>query len=179
MAVDTNKPAKTESAKPATSTTVAARAKPSATKPAARPRAVKAAAPAATKPAGKKAPATAKAATTAAKKTVTHSVAKKSPPAKKAVHEPEPFIAKDNKKGKPDKVKKAKLVRDSFTMPEVEYALIATLKKRFLNAGVSAKKSEILRAAVATLAELSDASAVAAIRRLEVIKTGRPAKGSK
>ncbi len=64
-------------------------------------------------------------------------------------------------------------------MPDTEYALIALLKKRCLDAGVSAKKSEILRAAVAGLAKLSDASVVAAIRRLEVIKTGRPAKGSK
>ena len=180
MAVDTNKKsAETESAKRATSTTVVASAKPSATKPAARPRAAKAAAPSAAKPAGKRAPATAKAAMFAAKKTVTRPVAKKSPPVKKAAHEPEPFIAKDNKKGKLAKVKKAKLVRDSLTMPEGEYALIATLKKRCLNAGVSAKKSEILRAAVATLAKLSDASLVAAVRRLEVIKTGRPAKGSK
>jgi hypothetical protein len=64
-------------------------------------------------------------------------------------------------------------------MPEGEYGLIAALKKRCLNAGVSAKKSEILRAAVANLAKLSDASVVAAVRRLDVIKTGRPAKGSK
>jgi hypothetical protein len=106
-------------------------------------------------------------------------VSKKSPPAKKAAHEPEPFVAKENKAGKTAKVKKAKLVRDSFTMPKPEYALIAALKKRCLNAGVSAKKSEILRAAVANLAKLSDASVLAAVRRLEVIKTGRPAKRSK
>jgi hypothetical protein len=64
-------------------------------------------------------------------------------------------------------------------MPDGEYALIAQLKKRCLNAGVATKKSEILRAAVANLAKLSDASVLAAVRRLEVIKTGRPAKGSK
>jgi hypothetical protein len=90
-----------------------------------------------------------------------------------------PFAAKNNKAGKPAKVKKAKLVRDSFTMPEAEYVLIAAIKKRCLNAGVSAKKSEILRAAVANLAELGDAAVLAAVRRLEVVKTGRPAKGSK
>jgi hypothetical protein len=70
-------------------------------------------------------------------------------------------------------------VRDSFTMPEDEYAVIALLKKRCLDAGVSAKKSEILRAAVAGLAKLSDVSVTASIRRLPLIKTGRPAKGSK
>jgi hypothetical protein len=175
MADDTKKPTETESATPATGTDAAASAKSSAAKPAARLGAA-----AAAKPASKWAPATAKAATTPAKKPVTRRpVAKKSPPAKKGAHEPKPFVAKDNKAGKPAKAKKAKLVRDSFTMPEVEYALIATLKKRCLDAGLSAKKSEILRAAVASLAKSSDASIVAAVRRLEVIKTGRPAKGSK
>lgn len=90
-----------------------------------------------------------------------------------------PFVEKNKKVGKPAKVKKAKLVRDSFTMPDGEYALIAAIKKRCLNAGVSAKKSEILRAAVANLAKLGDAAVLAAVRRLDVIKTGRPAKGSK
>ena len=89
------------------------------------------------------------------------------------------FVAETHKKGKSAKGKKPKLVRDSFTMPGGEYALIAMLKKRCLNAGVAAKKSEILRAAVANLAKLSDASVVAAVRRLNVIKTGRPIKGSK
>ena len=176
MADDTNKPTETESTIPATGTPAAASAKPPAAKPAARPRTAKAAA----KPASKRAPATAKASTTAAKETAARPpVAGKSPPAKKDAHPPKPFVAKDNKAGKPAKAKKAKLVRDSFTMPEAEYALIATLKKRCLDGGVSAKKSEILRAAVASLAKSGDASIVAAVRRLEVIKTGRPAKGSK
>jgi hypothetical protein len=64
-------------------------------------------------------------------------------------------------------------------MPELEYAQIAVLKKRCLDAGISVKKSEILRAAVANLVKLSDTSLLAAVRRLDVIKTGRPAKGSK
>jgi hypothetical protein len=112
-------------------------------------------------------------------------VARKSPLVKKVAQGPEPIAAKHDKPGKPGKpgkpakAKKAKLIRDSFTMPDGEYALIATLKKRCLDAGVSAKKSEILRAAVANLAKLRDASVVAAVRRLDVIKTGRPAKGSK
>jgi hypothetical protein len=64
-------------------------------------------------------------------------------------------------------------------MPELEYAQITALKKRCLEAGISVKKSEILRAAVASLAKLSETSLLAAVRRLDVIKTGRPAKGSK
>lgn len=83
------------------------------------------------------------------------------------------------KAAKPAKAKKVKLVRDSFTMPENEYALIAAIKKRCLGCGIPAKKSEILRAAIAGLAKLTDTSVVSAIRRLPVVKTGRPAKGSK
>lgn len=162
MTDDTNKPAETKSAIPPTIPMAAADTKTTTPKPAARPRAAKTAAPAAKKPLRK--PPTAKATTTAARK---------------AAHEPEPFTAKDSKASKPAKAKKAKLVRDSFTMPDAEYDQIAALKKRCLNAGVSAKKSEILRAAVANLAKLSDSSLVAAVRRLDVIKTGRPAKGPK
>jgi len=103
---------------------------------------------------------------------------RKSPPVKKAASKPALLAAKTAKAGKPVKTKKPKLVRDSFTMPEGEYALIAALKKRCLAAGMPAKKSEILRAAVANLAKLSDASVVTALRRLDVIKTGRPAKGN-
>lgn len=171
MADDTKKPAEAKPSTPGASTATAASAKP-----AARTRTAPAVAPAARK----RAPATAKTATAAAKKTATRpSVARKSPPVKKGAHEPEPFAARDKKAGKTPKVKKAKLIRDSFTMPEGEYALIAALKKRCLDAGVAAKKSEILRAAVASLAKLGDASVVAAVRRLEVIKTGRPTKKSK
>jgi hypothetical protein len=83
------------------------------------------------------------------------------------------------KTSKADRSKKIKLVRDSFTMPEDEYALIAELKKRCLVGGVAAKKSEILRAAVVKLAQASDSLVVRAVRRLPAVKTGRPAKNSK
>lgn len=85
-------------------------------------------------------------------------------------------VAKNNKKAGAGKPKKTKLVRDSFTMPDSEYALIATLKKRCLTAGMAVKKSEVLRAAIANLAKLSDVALIAAMQRLEIIKTGRPAK---
>jgi hypothetical protein len=106
-------------------------------------------------------------------------VAKKSITGKKAVAKAAPFADKKAGAAKPGKVKKPKLVRDSFTMPKGEYAVIATLKERCLKSGVAAKKSEILRAAIANLAKMSDTALAGAIRRLEVIKTGRPAKGSK
>lgn len=80
---------------------------------------------------------------------------------------------------KPSKIKKTHLVRDSFTMPEAEYAMLALLKKRCLAVGVAAKKSELLRAAVAGLVALDDLALVAALQRLDAIKTGRPAKALK
>ena len=72
--------------------------------------------------------------------------------------------------------KKPKLIRDSFTIPDTDYALFETLKQRALSAGVEVKKSEILRAAVVTLAKLDDAELVKAIGLVERIKTGRPKK---
>lgn len=77
------------------------------------------------------------------------------------------------------KPKKAKLVRDSFTMPEAEYDLIAALKKRCVAKGLAAKKSEVLRAAVIAFAAQSDANVAAAVQALAVIKTGRPPKALK
>lgn len=78
-----------------------------------------------------------------------------------------------------EKPRKTKMVRDSFTMPEREYALIANLKKRLLGLKIEAKKSELLRAGVALLDGLKDADLLAAMARVEKVKTGRPAKSGK
>lgn len=67
-------------------------------------------------------------------------------------------------------------IRDSFTLPESDYAHIAALKERCLKVGVSAKKSEVLRAALNCLSNLSGKALTKAIAELKVIKTGRPAK---
>ncbi len=87
--------------------------------------------------------------------------------------------AESPKADKSAKPKKAKLVRDSFTMPESEYELIATLKKRCVARGLAAKKSELLRAAIIGFAAQSDAAITAALQALAVIKTGRPPKAQK
>lgn len=84
---------------------------------------------------------------------------------------------KNAKNAKVTKPKKPKLVRDSFTMPKSEYEVIDLLKARCLRAGISVKKSQLLRAAVGNLAKLSDTSLVRLIHGLAVIKTGRPKKG--
>jgi pyruvate/2-oxoglutarate dehydrogenase complex dihydrolipoamide acyltransferase (E2) component len=158
----------------AASKTLTPRSTAPAAKPAVKPRTTRATASAARK----RPVAAPKAKAPAAARTVTPAaVGKKPTPVKKAVAKAAP-VADKKAAVKPVKVKKPKLVRDSFTMPEGEYELIAALKKRCLNAGVPVKKSEILRAAVANLAKLSDTSLLGSIRRLPVIKTARPAKGS-
>lgn len=82
---------------------------------------------------------------------------------------------------KPASVEPAKLreelVRDSFTMPQSDFTLIAQLKERALATKRAAKKSELLRAGLQALAALDSKSLVAALDRLTPIKTGRPKKG--
>lgn len=77
---------------------------------------------------------------------------------------------------KPAKAKKVKLVRDSYAMPDTEYAQIGVLKKRLSGLGNEVKKSELLRGGIAVLAALNDAELKAVMGRVERIKTGRPAK---
>jgi hypothetical protein len=72
---------------------------------------------------------------------------------------------------------RAVLVRDSFTMPEADFALIAALKATALEGKRAAKKSELLRAGLQMLAGLDTESLVVALNRLATIKTGRPKKG--
>ena len=87
-----------------------------------------------------------------------------------------PKAAKPAKAEKPPKARKPKLVRDSYAMPDNEYALIADLKKRLAALGSEVKKSELLRGGIAVLAALNDAELKAVMGRVERIKTGRPAK---
>lgn len=72
--------------------------------------------------------------------------------------------------------KKVKVVRDSFTMPQDDYALIAALKKKVSAGGQHVKKSELLRAGLRLLAKSSAAQLKKAVSDLEKIKTGRPKK---
>lgn len=74
------------------------------------------------------------------------------------------------------KTKKSKLIRDSFTIPDHEYALIASLKERSVKLGVALKKSELLRAGILQLVDMADADFLNAISAVDIIKTGRPPK---
>lgn len=73
---------------------------------------------------------------------------------------------------------RVKLVRDSFAMPEADFALIDQLKARAMAAKRHAKKSELLRAGLQALAALTPAQLLKALDSLAQVKTGRPKKGN-
>ena len=82
-------------------------------------------------------------------------------------------------KEKDMKAKKPKLVRDSFTIPKDEYAVIETLKERTARLSTPAKKSELLRAGRKVLSQLDDATLQKAMQSIPAIKTGRPKSDKK
>src|SRR5471032_3280714 len=157
---------KTAAAKPVVEK---APSKPAASKASAEKPAAKAAAPAvkaAAKPAAKPA---AKAAPKAAAKPAAKSASKVA--AVKTVAKPAEKTA-DAKHKDSDK-----LVRDSFTMPEQEYAVLGQVKKSCLKAGFEIKKSELLRIGVALISQIDLATLQNVLAALPQLKTGRPKKG--
>ncbi len=76
----------------------------------------------------------------------------------------------------PQKSKKVKLVRDSFTMPGNEYQILQDLKKASLKAGIEIKKSELLRIGVGLLKNLTIPQLDAARAALTKLQAGRPKK---
>ncbi len=75
-----------------------------------------------------------------------------------------------------EKARKAKLVRDSFTMPELEYAALGEVKKACLKAGFEVKKSELLRIGVAMIRKMELTALKIAVAALAPLKPGRPRK---
>jgi hypothetical protein len=61
------------------------------------------------------------------------------------------------------KTPKAKLVRDSFTIPKAEYTTLNELRQRSTRLAAPAKKSELLRAGIELLRGLSDQAFLAAL----------------
>jgi hypothetical protein len=114
-----------------------------------------------------------------AKKSAPASVVKRGPavsaPAKRASAKKD--VAAPRAPGKAPK-QRLKLVRDSFTMPAPDFALIAALKARALSTQREAKKSELLRAGLHALATLAPAALVKALDALAPIKVGRPKKSA-
>ncbi|MBO9535357.1 hypothetical protein [Herbaspirillum sp.] len=137
-------------------------AKPAAKKPVAKP---------AARPAVKAAP---KAAAPAAAVKAAAPAPKK-PAAVPAKPLPKPAAPTKAEK-KAAKPKKVKQVRDSFTMPENEYAVLAQVKKSCLKAGVEIKKSDLLRIGVSLIKNLKIAELKDILSSLTPLKVGRPKK---
>lgn len=97
-------------------------------------------------------------------------------PASKVPVKPAPIVLSKPTVAKPAKIKKPKLVRDSFTIPKAEYAVLDELKARAAKLGRPAKKSEVLRAGLKALAVMSDSALATCLQSVPAIKTGRPAK---
>jgi hypothetical protein len=95
--------------------------------------------------------------------------AKSKVPAKGAPKTPsKPAAAKSTAEAKPE------LVRDSFTIPKSEYAVLDALKLRAANLARPTKKSEVLRAGIGALSVMSDKVFLAALGAVPSLKTGRP-----
>ncbi|MCJ0763043.1 hypothetical protein [Variovorax terrae] len=128
--------------------------------------------PAAKQPVARKLPAPAKSTKAAPKASApakpAAAPAKAKAPLAKAFAEP--------KADKPAKAKKPKLVRDSFTIPKIEYGVLDELKQRAAKLAHPAKKSEVLRAGIKALAAMSDSAFLAALQAVPAIKTGRPSQ---
>jgi hypothetical protein len=84
---------------------------------------------------------------------------------------PKPPTRKKKVVAEPDQ---PKIVRDSFTMPDYDYKLIQEIKERFMFAGVSMTKGEILRAGLHALLDLPDTKFKRRGILVDKIKTGRP-----
>ena len=98
-------------------------------------------------------------------------------PAKPTVKPTAKPVAKASAKDtppRPVKLKKPKMVRDSFTFPKDEYAVLDGLKMRAAKLGSPAKKTELLRAGIKAIAAMQDTAFLAALKSVPSLKTGRP-----
>jgi hypothetical protein len=168
--VATKKPA------PVKKTVVAKAPAAPAAKPAVAKKAAVAAKPVAAKPAEAKKPvavknAAAPKAVAAKKAEVKKPEVKAAKPAK--VKAAAPAAEKQATPAK-EKVKKTKLVRDSFSMPEGEYAVLGAVKKACLKAGIDVKKSELLRIGVALIQKMDVSALKGVLATLQPLKAGRP-----
>lgn len=83
---------------------------------------------------------------------------------------------KSTKANKATKTVKTKLVRDSFAIPEKEYAALVAVKKTCLKAGLEIKKTELIRIGIALVNNLTTAKIKTAQAKLTQISAGRPKK---
>lgn len=119
-----------------------------------------------------------------ARKAVAKKVVAKKLPVKKAVPvkaAAAPLAAKPDrvkpvKAIKPKKPAKDKVIRDSFTMPASDFAIIDRIKQRAIEWKQPVKKSEVLRAALHALGAMPDVKVKKLLAGLSPVKKGRPNK---
>lgn len=69
--------------------------------------------------------------------------------------------------------KKVPVVRDTFSFPEFDYALLSELQQRCLDNGHNASKSELVRAGLKALAQMKSAELLKSAKGVEKLKPGR------
>jgi len=67
-----------------------------------------------------------------------------------------------------------KVIRDTFSLPPADYALLDQLRARALALGQVVNKSEFVRAGLRALIDMSEPNFRLAINQVEKIKPGRP-----
>lgn len=87
-----------------------------------------------------------------------------------------PAKPKSTKRAVGGKGKSDKMVRDTFKMPQGEYDLIAEIKQRCRALGVQVKKSDVLRAGLAAMRDLSDERLGEVMRPLTAARAERAAR---
>lgn len=84
--------------------------------------------------------------------------------------------ASDTGAAKPAKPKRVKLHRHSYSISKIEYAALQALKERASTLGRGARKSELLRAGIKTLAAMTDEALLASLAGVPETRRKRPAK---
>lgn len=88
----------------------------------------------------------------------------------------EKALSAQTEEAPPEHPKKTSVIRDSFTLPQEDYELIGMLQNRCLNLATNVNKSELMRAGLHALNNLSDRALLAVVADLTKVKTGRPKK---
>ena len=74
---------------------------------------------------------------------------------------------------KPKPPKKIPVIRDTFSFPEFDYALLSELQAALLKNGHNVSKSELVRAGLKTLAQMRPAQLIKTAKAVEKLKPGR------
>lgn len=95
-------------------------------------------------------------------------------PEKSTLHGEKSSVAASARPAQARSLQLEKVIRDSFTMPSQDYEKIAQLKARCLKLGVSTTKSEVLRAGLHALENMSGETLRTIFQSVEKVKPGRP-----